>query len=352
MEKMQYVNLGNSGIKVSRFGYGNFVNSGRQDAQELSNKLIKAAFDLGINFFDTAEVYGEGEAERQLGVALKHLNVPRSDYVLTTKLFTGGQPGNKNLQNLRGTSRKRIIEGLDRSLAHLNQPYVDIIYCHRFDHTTTVLEVCQAMKTVIDAGKAFHWGTSEWPAVRIMEAIHISDKIGGYRPIVDQCQYNLLERKKVEGEFVELFDDYKFGTTIWSPLASGILTGKYNNGIPEGSRFDVNKSAFVAGYLNLWLGEKVREKNVKKLNELAAIATQIGATLGQLALAWAIKNKDVHVCILGASNESQLKENIAAFDFVSKITAEIEKKIEDILENAPEQQTNFLTWKPLPGRRQ
>ena len=183
-----------------------------------------------------------------------------------------------------------------------------------------------------------------------MEAIHISDKIGGYRPIADQFKYNMLERQKVEADYVALFDDYSYGTTIWSPLASGLLTGKYNNGIPEGSRFD--KSEWMKSMvLNKWFAEGVKEKNIKKLNDLTEIAKELGCTLGQLAIAWTLKNKDVTTCILGASSEEQLRQNIAAADYAAKITPEVEKRIGDILDNAPIQDTNFITWKPHPGRR-
>ena len=348
MDKIQYVNLGNTGLKVSRLAYGNWV-TGTKDVQERSNKLVKLAFERGINLFDTAETYGSGEGERQMGAALKALGVPRTDYVLTTKIFWGKQEGNVNTKNLYGTSRKHLIEGVHRSLNHLQHDYVDVLFCHRYDHTTPVLEVVQAMKTLIETGKVLYWATSEWPAIRIMEAIHIADKVGAPRPIADQCQYNMLERQKVEGDYAVLFDDYHYGTTIWSPLASGILTGKYNNGIPEGSRFDVNpeyKSIFEK-----WLGEKVRETNIKKLNDLAAIATELGATLAQLALAWTIRNKDVSTCILGASSEEQLLQNIGALDFVEKITSEVEARIEAILGNAPVQERNFITWQPFAGRR-
>ena len=345
---MEYVNLGNTGLKVSRFSYGNWVNC-PTGAQEHANKMVKLAFDAGINFFDTAEVYGAGEGERQMGIALKALGVPREDYVLTTKLFWGKQSVNTNTQNLIGNSRKHLIEGVNRSLTLLQHDYVDVLFCHRYDHTTPMTEVCQAMKTIIESGKALYWATSEWPAARIMEAIHISDKIGGPRPIADQCQYNMLERSKIELDYAPLFDDYKYGTTIWSPLASGILTGKYNNGIPPGSRFDTNKQ--YASILEKWLGDNVKEVNIKKLQALEAIATELGCKLAQLALAWTIATKDVSTCILGATSEEQLKENLAALPIKAKITPEIEKRIEAILQNAPTQEKNYLTWQSLPGRR-
>src|SRR3990167_4760058 len=314
---MEYVNLGNTGLKVSRFAYGNCINC-PEGAQEKANKMLKLAFDSGINFFDTAEVYGNGEGERQMGIALKALGVPREDYVLTTKIFWGKQSVNTNTQNLVGTSRKHLIEGLNRSLVAFQHDYVDVVFCHRHDLATPMLEVCQAMKTIIESGKALYWATSEWPAARIMEAIHISDKIGCPRPIADQCQYNMLERSKVEFEYSCLFDDYKYGTTVWSPLASGILTGKYNAGTPAGSRLDANKQYIT--FLEKWFGEAVRDATIKKLQALETIAAELGCKLSQLALAWVIATKDVSTCILGASSEEQLKENLGALALKAKIT--------------------------------
>jgi len=348
MDKMQYVTLGKTGLKVSRFSYGNWVNCA-ENAQEQANKMVKLAFESGINCFDTAETYGSGEGEKQMGIALKALGVPREDYVLFTKIFWGTRPDHKITKNVVGTSRKHLIEGLNRSLQLLQHDHVDVLFCHRYDHTTPVLEVCQAMKAILESGKAFYWATSEWPAIRIMEAIHICDKIGCPRPVADQCQYNMLERQKVEADYVALFDDYGYGTTIWSPLASGILTGKYNKGIPEGSRFDTHKE-YMSIY-NRFLSDEKKDSTVKKLNELDAIAKEIGCTLAQLAVAWTVANKDVSTCILGATSEEQLKQNLAALDFRTKITKEIEEKINKILGNAPEQERNYITWVPLPSRR-
>ena len=340
--------MGNTGLKVSRLSYGNWVNC-PDGAQEQANRMVKLAFDSGINFFDTAEVYGAGEGERQMGIALKALKVPREDYVLTTKIFLGAEPQNVNTKNCIGTSRKRLVEGLNRSLQYLEHSYVDVLFCHRYDHTTPTIEVVQAMKTIIESGKALYWATSEWPVARIMEAILLADNIGGPRPIADQCQYNMLERTKVELDYNPLFDDYKYGTTIWSPLASGILTGKYNNGIPPGSRFDTNKQ--YQRIFDQWLGEKVKDQTIKKLQALDEIAKELGLKLSQLAIAWTVSNKDVSTCILGATSEAQLKENLEALQAKSKITKEVEQKIEAILQNAPTQETNYFTWQPLPGRR-
>jgi len=342
------VNLGKTGLKVSRFAYGNWVNCA-EGAQDTANKLVKLAFENGVNFFDTAEGYGSGEGETQMGIALKALGVPREEYVLSTKIFFGKRNDSKNTQNLVGTSSKHITEAINRSLKLLDHSYVDVVFCHRYDHTTPMEEVCQTMKTIIEQGKAFYWATSEWPAIRIMEAIHVADKIKGPRPIADQCQYNMLERTKVELDYAVLFDDYHYGTTIWSPLASGILTGKYNKGIPEGSRFDTNKQ--YMSIFERYLGENKKEQTIKKLNDLEAIGKEIGCTLTQLALAWTIANKDISTCILGATSEEQLKQNLASLPFAAKITGDVAERINKILDNAPEQERNYLTWAPLPHRR-
>jgi voltage-dependent potassium channel beta subunit len=311
--------------------------------------MVKLSFDHGINFFDTAEAYGSGEGEVQMGKALHALGVHRSEYVLTTKIFWGHRKDTKNKQNCSGTSRKHIFEAMNRSLELLEHSHVDVVLLHRYDHTTPTEEVCHAMKIIIEQGKALYWGTSEWPAIRIMEAIHICDKIQAPRPIADQCQYNMLAREKVERDYAALFDDYGDGSTIWSPLASGILTGKYNNGIPEGSRFDTNPQ-----YISIFerhLGDKTKESTIKKLNELAEIAKELGCSLSQMALAWTIANKDVSTCILGATSETQLLQNIEALQFADKIHGVVEDRINRILANTPELDKNMITWGDLPPRR-
>ena len=340
MDKMQYVNLGTSGLKVSRFSFGNYANTG-PGAQEHSDTLIKKAFDLGINFFDTAEGYASGEAERLLGVSLKKLAVPRTDYLVGTKIFFGQHAENVNPANNLGTSRKRIVEGLERSLKRLQLDYVDVVFCHRYDNNTPTIEVCQAMKTVIDQGKALYWATSNWPAARIMEAIFLSDQIGGYRPIAEQCEYHMLRRTEMEAEFVPLFESYKYGTTIWSPLAMGVLTGKYNDGIPEDSRFKQN--AEVEKNFLAYLGDGAKEVTIPKLKAIKAVADELGCTQPQLAIAWTIRNRDVSTCILGASSVDQLTQNVAALQFVDKITPEIEDRIEAILNNSPVRLREYLT---------
>ena len=349
---MEYVNLGRSGIKVSRLSYGNWVNSLEDDeAQKVANTLVKLAWDRGINYFDTAEGYDLGKGERQIGLALKELGVPRSDYVISTKIFFGHFPENNHIYNSLGTSRKRIQEGLDRSLKNLDLEYVDVVFCHRYDEETPTIEVVRAMKDVIASGKALYWATSTWPPIRVMEAILLCDAVGCPRPIAEQCQYNMLVREEIEKNYVELFQDYGLGTTIWSPLCSGILTGKYNNGIPEGSRFDKAKRwKFI--YDQYFGTEEVSTATVGKLNALAAIAERLGCSQAQLALAWTLKISDVTTCILGASSEKQLNENIDTLAFVDKLTPEILKEIEDILGNRPSRGIDYRNANiPLPFRR-
>ena len=325
---MDYVNLGRSGLKVSRFSYGNWINGeDDEEAQKTANALVKLAWDNGINYFDTAEVYNHGQAERQLGIALRALYVPRSDFVISTKIFGGKFPENTTTVNNVGTSRKRLTEGLNRSLKNLQFDYVDVVFCHRYDEGTPTIETVQAIKDIIASGKALYWATSTWPPVKLMEAIHLCDAIGCPRPIAEQCQYNMLVRYEIESNYTDFFDDYGLGTTVWSPLCTGILTGKYNNGIPEGSRFA--KNARVKGkFYDLYFGtDELREKTVAKMNGLAAIADKLGCSQAQLALAWTLKTDDVTTAILGASKVSQLEENLASLQFVDKLTPEVLKEI-------------------------
>jgi len=244
---MQYVNLGNSGLKVSVLGFGNFITSS-DSAGELANSLVKHAWEAGINFFDTAELYDNGMGEHQLGVAIKGLNVSRDQVVVATKLFFGtsmkGMSKSYNPEmnievNQMGTSKKHLLRGLNQSLKNLQMDYVDVLFCHRHDPDTPTEEVCQAMKIILNSGKAHYWGTSEWPAQRLVEAMHICDRIDCPRPIAEQCIYNLLARDSMESDYNLLFEEYGLGTTTWSPVGGGILSGKYNDAkVPTGSRYD------------------------------------------------------------------------------------------------------------------
>ena len=348
--KLTYNNLGRSGLKISKFAFGNWVNDeANEDAQATANKLVKAAWDAGINFFDTAELYGAGDGERQMGNAVRALGVPRSDYVITTKIFFGKFPDNTNAVNNMGTSRKRLIEGLDRSLKNLQLDYVDVLFCHRYDDDTPTREVVETMKELIAQGKILYWGTSTWPGARVIEAILLADILGCPRPIAEQCQYNMLVRGPVEKEYVESIDDYGLGTTTWSPLCSGILTGKYNEGIPEGSRFSKeNQASWVR---ELFLGGNKREALVPKLVKLGEIATRLGCTQAQLAIAWVALSKDVSTVLIGARTLKQLEDNLGALDVLEKLTPEIQAEIETILDNRPDRGLHFRNNAPLPPRR-
>ena len=335
--KMEYRYLGNSGLRVSVLSFGNW--SDHEDEKKME-ELIKTCLENGVNFFDTAEGYGMGKAETSLGKALKALNVPREKIVVSTKIFKGGPDPNDGFE-----SRKHIIEGVKLSLKRLQLDYVDVVFCHRYDRATPLEETCRAMNFVIEKGWAFYWGTSEWNADQIERAIKICEKLNLIPPIVEQCQYSMLERKKVDDEYRDLFKLYKLGTTIWSPLKGGILTGKYLNEIPEGTRlarFERMKTRY----------EKEKDDYNPKILKLKELAEKkVGCSLAQLAVAWVIANKDISTCILGASKTSQLVENFKALELYKKLTPEILTEIETILDNCPTGETDFRDWSQLNVRR-
>ena len=337
--KMEYRQLGNSGLRVSVFGWGNWVNN--QD-DKLTLDSIKICLENGVNFFDTAEGYGFGTGELTLGKALKELNVEREKVVISTKLFKIGNDPNDGF-----LSRKHICEAIKNSLKRLQLEYVDVVFCHRYDCGTPLEETCKAMNWVIEQGYADYWGTSEWTASQIMEAYSICDKLGLIRPIVEQCQYNMLFRESMEENYRDLFKRYKI-TTIWSPINSGILTGKYIGEIPEDSRAklknDGANSAF--GYYM-----KNKKEIDDKLLKLKTIAEKYGCNLATLAIVWCIANPDVSVCLLGASKPSQLDDTIKAIEVYKKIDKDTWIEIEKILDNTPQGETDFRSWKELPSRR-
>ncbi len=333
--KMEYRYLGNSGLRVSVLSFGNWEHDEKRTLE-----CIKTCLNNGINFFDTAESYGLGTAEIALGKALKELNVPREKIVVSTKIFRNGTDPNDSFE-----SRKHIIEGTKLSLKRLQLDYVDVIFCHRFDRYTPLEETCRAMNYVINKGWAFYWGTSEWNADQIERAIKICEKLNLIPPIVDQCEYSMLERKKVDSEYSDLFKLYKLGTTIWSPLKGGILTGKYLNEIQEGTR--LFKHDFMK---NRYDKEKdAINPKIQKLKEYAE--KKIGCTLAQLAVSWVIANKDVSTCILGASKASQLEENFKSLELYKKLTPEILTEIENILDNCPTGEMDFRNRNQLNIRR-
>lgn len=312
--------------------------------QDQLNALIKHAWSLGINFFDCAETYGKprGQVEELLGNALKTLDVKREDLVIATKIFWGGDGINS-----KGLSRKHVIEGLNKSLKRLQLDYVDIVFAHRYDTFTPVEEVCRAFDYHIQKGKALYWGTSEWPAIKIREAIEVCERLGLAKPVVEQPQYSLMVRDRFEKEYAPLFKDYKLGSTIWSPLVGGVITGKYNFDIPEDSRFKVSPMGFA---LKKYLQEENIDKTRKIVGQFLEVAKEVGCSPAQLALAWALKNKDVSTAIIGSTKIAQMEENVEALNWISKVTDEIEVKIDKIFGEIEKEQ-EMRTFKVLPGRR-
>jgi len=337
---MIYRNLGNSGLKVSALSWGNWINTKGEDT---TYDIIKCAYDAGVNFFDTAEIYGFGEGETTLGNALKKLNVARESLVISTKLFKVGNGVNDSF-----LSRKHIIEGLRNSLKRLQLDYVDVVFCHRPDPSTPLEETCRAMDWVINQGLAFYWGTSEWSSAQIMDAYAVCEKLNLIKPICEQPQYNLFVREKLENEYSLLFQKYKMGTTIWSPLMSGVLTGKYMEGIPKGSRGDIFAQS---ASLHFKMYSDNKENWDGKLLKLKAIAEKFGFSLATLAVAWTIKNPCVSTCILGASKVEQLQENLKALELLPNLTDEVENEIEQILENAPMAEMDWMTFQRKNGWR-
>ncbi|RKX31892.1 MAG: aldo/keto reductase [Candidatus Zixiibacteriota bacterium] len=331
---MEYRHLGSSGLQVSALSYGAWVTFSNQFKEDLAYELMKTAIDSGINFFDNAEVYANGEAEIVMGKALKIGGWKRSDLVISTKIFWGGKGPND-----LGLSRKHIIEGTDAALARLQLDYVDLIFCHRPDIRTPIEETVRAMNFIINQGKAFYWGTSEWSAEQLRAAYEIARREHLIPPTMEQPQYNMFVREKIEKEYLPLFDEFGLGTTIWSPLSSGILTGKYNDGIPENTRVTLK------GYE--WLKDRIESdegrQQIEIVKKLTPVAEKLGGTMAQLALAWCLKNKNVSTVITGATKIEQLNDNLGALDLVDKLTPEVMDRIDYILDNKPAPPIDFRT---------
>lgn len=345
-DKMVYRYLGNSGLKVSVLSYGNWLTAHDPKSEESIIKCIKRAYELGINFFDTAEIYGAGVAETIMGKAFKELNVEREELVVSTKLVSCGNGVNDSM-----LSRKHLTEGIQNSLKRLQLDYVDVIFCHRPDTDTPIEETVKAMDWIVEEGYAFYWATSEWTPEQITQAMEICKRLKINKPIADQCQYSALVRDNFEKNLRLPYEDYGYGTTIWSPLAGGLLSGKYNSGeAPEGSRYkdnDFAKSAIWPRYF----GEGKKEGTVKILKALEEIAAELGCSQAQLALAWTIVNKDTSTCIFGATNEQQVEDNVKALEVAQKWTPELEERIEAALGNQPEPAMDFNIWAPKQPRR-
>ena len=318
---MQYKRLGSAGIKVSQLSFGSWVTFAGQLDDSKAIECMQIAHDAGVNFFDNAEAYAGGESENVMGRVLKKCGWRRSSYLVSTKLYWGlhNGPNEKNTLN-----RKYLMQAIDGSLERLQLEHVDLLFCHRPDPDTSIEETVRAMSDIITQGKALYWGTSEWSAEQITQAWKIAERYNLHKPQMEQPQYNMFCREKVEREFTGLYKELGLGLTTWSPLASGLLTGKYSSGIPAGSR------ASLKGYE--WLQEKmVTPERIALVTRLEPIARELGCTLGQLAIAWCLRNENVSTVILGASNARQLIENLAAKEYVSKINGALLKEIEAIL---------------------
>lgn len=317
---MKYRHLGRTGIRVSELSFGSWVTFHNQAGVESAVEMMAAAYDHGVNFFDNAEVYASGKSEEVMGDALKTLKWRRSSYLVSTKIYWGLHDGVNEKNTL---NRKRLIEGINGSLERLQMDYVDLLYCHRPDATTPIEETVWAMHNIIEWGKALYWGTSEWAASEIIEAIQIAERHHLHKPVVEQPQYNLFERKRLEGDYVRFYNEYGYGTTTWSPLASGLLSGKYNKGIPKDSR------GGLKGYE--WLHDRLTDQErLARVAALEPIAKELGGTLSQLAIAWCLKNPFVSSVITGASRVEQVHENLKAGEIADKITTEVMERIDAI----------------------
>ena len=320
---MEYRRLGKSGLKVSVFSFGSWVTFSNQLNEKAATELMEYAYDNGINFFDNAEIYANGNSEIIMGKILKKTGWSRDTYILSSKVFWGGEKPTQI-----GLSRKHITDGCHAALKRLQVEYIDLFFCHRPDPETPIEETVRAMDVLIQQGKVLYWGTSEWEAEQITEAYEIAEKFNLTPPTMEQPEYNLFNRGKIEKDYLPLYKEYGLGTTIWSPLASGLLTGKYNHGIPSNSR------AYVKGYE--WLKEQFESEEtiqkIGKVKKLQPIAERLEISLTQLALGYCLKNPNVSTIILGASKKEQLKENLGTLSIMDKITDSTIKDINKVLD--------------------
>lgn len=324
---MEYRKMGKTGLQLSALSFGSWVTFSNQLDHKLSDRLMGVAYDAGVNFFDNAEVYAAGESERIMGQVLKGKNWERSSYVLSSKVYFGWK-GKAKKPNQFGLSRKHVMEACDEALERLQVEYLDLYYCHRPDKSTPIEEVVRTMNTLINQGKIFYWGTSEWSAAEIMEAHMIAQRLGLEGPAVEQPEYNLFNRQKMECDYLTIFNHVGMGTTTWSPLASGILTGKYNDGIPEGSRLTLE------GYG--WLKDKsFTEEKIGRVRALQSVADRLGVSLATMCIAWCLTNPYVSSTILGATREGQLVENLKALDVVPLLDEAVLQEIDQIMGTKP-----------------
>ncbi len=321
---MNYRHLGKAGLRLSELSLGAWVTYGGQVGEEVAEKCMAAAYEAGVNFFDNAESYAHGQAEIVMGNVIKKLGWRRELIVISTKIYWGGDEVNQT-----GLSHKHIIEGVNNSLRRLQMEYVDLLFCHRPDRNTPIEETVRAMDILIKQGKALYWGTSEWSAAEIMHADAIARQYGLTPPTMEQPEYNMLHRQRFEAEYAPLYRYLGYGTTIWSPLASGLLTGKYNQGIPKDSRFALEGFGWLRN-------SHYREELLNVVRQLAPVAAELGCSMAQMALAWCLNNPNVSTVITGASRPEQVQENMKALDVVAKLTPDVIERIEGILKNKPE----------------
>jgi voltage-dependent potassium channel beta subunit len=324
---MEYRRLGRSGLQLSVLSFGSWVSFSKQINDKTAEELMGIAYENGINFFDNAEVYALGESEKMMGRILRKKKWDRTSYCISSKAFFGWR-GKENKPNQTGNSRKHLLEACNEALTRLQLEYLDLFFCHRPDRNTPVEETVWAMNQLLQQGKILYWGTSEWSGVEIMEAHRVAQQYRLIGPTMEQPQYNLFERNKIESEFSEVYKNVGLGTTIWSPLASGLLSGKYNNGIPKGSRLGLEGFG--------WLKDQwATDDKLKKVKKLADLAAKLNISTAIMSIAWCIKNPNVSTAILGATKKQQLLENLKAVDAVALLTPEVMEKIDKIMLNKP-----------------
>jgi voltage-dependent potassium channel beta subunit len=324
---MEYRRMGKTGLQLSLLSYGSWVTFSKQVDDSASDRLMGIAYDNGINFFDNAESYEGGRSEEMMGRVLSKKNWDRTSYCLSSKVFFGLH-GKNNKPNQHGLSRKHITEACNQALKRLQTDYLDLYFCHRPDKESPMEEIVWTMNILLQQGKILYWGTSEWSAAEIMEANAVAKELGLIGPAMEQPQYNLFERTKVELDYSPIFRDPGMGLTTWSPLASGLLTGKYNHSIPEGSRLALENYA--------WLKDRMmQDEKLDKVRQLIFIANELGTSVGILSIAWCIHNPNVTTTILGATKAAQLTENLKALEIYPQLTPEIMAAIDDIMGNRP-----------------
>ncbi len=324
---MEYRRLGKSGLQLSVLSFGSWVTFHKQIDDGLADSLMGMAYENGINFFDNAEVYALGESEKMMGRVLKKKNWDRTSYTVSSKAYFGWR-GKDNKPNQTGLSRKHLVEACQEALQRLQLDYLDLFFCHRPDINTPIEEVVWTMHNLVQQGKILYWGTSQWSGAEIMEAHRVAHQYGLIAPVMEQPQYNMFERFKMEQDYAPVFQNVGLGTTIWSPLAAGFLTGKYLDGIPEGSRLAIQ------GFD--WLKDRwIQDEKIKKLKKLMELAKKLNVSMASLAIAWTIKNPNVTTAILGATKKEQLEDNLKALEVLPRLTPDVLEKIEKILQNKP-----------------